>query len=291
MMTSPRLLLAVVSVLAPCSAALAHDFILWPRPGHLPAPGEVRLELWVGDHLAFEEQRGFQVERADRFDRVDASGAHDLLAGRVDADPPFATVALDHPGGHTLVLDRPAVSIELPADRFEHYLEHERLAGVVRERARRDESQRPGRERYTRHIKTFVQVGDRFDSAGCRAMGQPLEVVPLIDPARLAEGQVMEVELRRDGRALADHPLEAMTLVEGRPRSTHMRTDARGRARLRLDNEGEWLLRSVNMRRCEQNCDEVDWESRWAAYTFHVGARGSHEPTRCSERRSARPRR
>ncbi len=184
-----------------------------------------------------------------------------------------------------MVLDRPPLSIELPAHRFAHYLEHEGLAEIVQERARRGESQGPGRERYTRHLKSFVQVGDDFDSAGCQASGQPLEVVPLSDPARLPAGHVLEVELRRDGQPLPHHPLEAMTLIEGRPRATHLRTDAQGRTRIRLDNEGEWLMRTVDMRRCEHDCEEVEWESRWTAFTFHVGASSSSEPTRCTERR------
>ena len=262
----------VAALLSSLSAvAAAHDFILWPRPARLDAPGVVEFGLWVGDHLAFDEQRGYRPERALRFELLSAAGSRDLRAGRARTEPPFARIRLERPGGHLVVLDRPPIEIALPPDRFTHYLEHEGLGRILAERRRRGESQRPGRERYTRHLKAFVQVGPAPDGVGCRVAGQELEIVPGLDPASLRAGDRLPITLRLRGRPLARHRVEAMIQEGGRVRHQHRTTGPDGRATVRLDREGTWLLRTVAMSRCE-GCSDIEWRSRWTAFTFTVGA-------------------
>ena len=250
--------------------AFAHDFVLWPTPARLKAPERLSLRLWVGDHMAFEEQRSYTKDRVTRFEHRSAQGTVDLAQGRQNAlTPPFATVDIRKKGGHWISLDRPAMHIELEAPRFNGYLEHERLEAVSAERTRRKEAKLPGKERYTRHLKTFVQVGRASDGQGCKATGQEFEIVPLQDPALLKKGATLKVELRVKGEPLANHPFEAMTRVDKKVVRVPLKTDAKGQAEVKFGHAGQWLLRSVEMRRCV-GCEKAQWTSRWTAFSLDV---------------------
>ena len=50
------------------------------------------------------------------------------------------------------------------------------------------------------------------------------------------------------------------------------RTDARGIARFKLDRKGAWLVRLVHLLACPDpaDCDDADWQSYWASYTFEL---------------------
>jgi len=247
--------------------------VVWVDPPRLDGPGEVTVRLRVGDHLAFELERGFEADRVTRFEHHRAAGVRDLRPGRdPSTPPPYARVGLGAPGGHLLVLDRPATEITLAPAKFDHYLAHEGLVGALRERRRRGETDDPGRERYSRHLKAFVQVGDTRDQVGFRPTGQALEIVPHTDPAVAAVGTRFAVELREDDRPLAGHPLDALVRVDGETRTTRVTTTAEGRAAFHLDEPGRWVLRTVSMSRCRRDCDEIDWESRWTSFSFHVPA-------------------
>ena len=57
------------------------------------------------------------------------------------------------------------------------------------------------------------------------------------------------------------------------PRTAQIvRTDARGRAALRLDAAGFWMIKAVHMIRAE-NDPLADWRSSWASLTFSLPER------------------
>lgn len=266
--TIAALTAATASLVA--ATASAHDYVLWPEPARLTAPGSATLRLRVGDHLAFELERGFVRGDVARFTHRTAAGERDLLADRgPDGPPPYARVALGA-GGHLFALDRPATRIELAPAKFERYLRHEHLDAVVADRARRGESNRPGRERYARYLKTFVQVGPAADGAGLAPTGQALEIVLGADPATARVGTPIPFTLREDGAPVPGHVIEALHRGPAGLRTLEIRTDDAGHGRLRPDRPGRWVLRTITMRRCANDCEDVDWESRWTSFAFHV---------------------
>jgi len=274
---------AASAVVLSTSLALAHDFVLWPKPGVLKAPGAIDVELWLGDHLAFEGQRGWRADRIDRLEHVSKKATRDLRKLGKSGQKPFVRLELKRKGGHLVVLDRPAIDIELEAERFEGYLEHERLAAIKAERAKRGESGEPGHERYTRHLKTFVQVGGARDKVGCKAAGQPFELVPVHDPASLRAGHAASFTLLRDGKPVASHPVDALVRVGGELKQQQLTTNDAGRIEVDFAHEGQWLLRSVHMVRCEgKGCGKTKWLSRWTAFSLHVGAAAKRGPAPCA---------
>jgi hypothetical protein len=263
-----RTLLVAVPALFVAAPAAAHDLFLLPAVHADEAPREIELRLLVGDHFAPEEERGFRGSTLARFELVTARGRRDLSQGD-DGPPPFARVEVGA-GGQLFAIDRRPILTELEAERFDAYLEHEGLSHILAAR-RAPGASGPGRERYTRYLKSFVQIGARRDGAFRRVLGQRLELVPLDDPSSLREGANLRVRLLFEGRPLADQPVTAYRRNGDDVATTVVRTDPRGEAVFTIDRAGTWLLRTVHMRACER-CEDADWESFWGALTFGVCA-------------------
>lgn len=156
----------------------------------------------------------------------------------------------------------------LPAGRFEAYLRAEGLERIAALRARRDESEAPGRERFYRCAKTLFAVGRGGGESFTRRLGLPLELVPEADPYRLAPGGTLPVRLWFRGEPLAGARVVARPR-DGAGEPASARTDARGRAVFPLAQAGRWVVKAVHMAEAPPEA-EVDWESWWASLTFQV---------------------
>lgn len=260
-------LIIVAASLSP-SLALGHDYWLQPASLRLKREGPVDIGLFVGERLTPETEKVFEPERYPRAEVVHGSRTRSLVeGGRKPGAKPIFRATLEGTGGHLIVVDRTASQIELAADKFTRYLQHEGLDGIVAERAKRGESKKPGRERYRRCLKSLVQIGRERDRTYATRTGQTLELIPQSDPAFARPGDVIEVRAEFRGKPLVGAQLQAVSVAKGSSQVATYRTDARGRARVKVDRLGRWALRLVHMVRCA-DCDGVDWESFWTTYTF-----------------------
>lgn len=268
-----------VLALAACPC-LAHDF--WIRPANFQPPADSLLvvELCVGDHgrgeLVARTQSGILRFVAMRDDVERA------IVGR-DGAIPAGAVRVDGPGLVTLGYSSTAKFIELAPEKFESYLLEEGLEGVIEERAKRGESNRPGRERYARCSKSLVRV-DGQGAGPTAALGLPLELIPLSDPfapAQRGHAPALELGLHFEGRPLAGVLVELLPLAEQPGPAVESpvespgagpvraRTDEQGRVRLAVPGSGTWLVAAVHMRRTQPGADS-DWESWWASLTLQL---------------------
>ena len=85
--------------------------------------------------------------------------ARDLLAQGREAATPFALLSAKRAGQHLLILQRDWAHIELEAEKFDNYLEHEGLEGILKLRREAGEDKSVGKERYRRYIKSLLKVG------------------------------------------------------------------------------------------------------------------------------------
>lgn len=161
---------------------------------------------------------------------------------------------------------RPKAIVLKPAE-VEEYLaeigEHERLFA---------EWQRGGkrwRELYRKHAKAFLRVGEAAGDPGAwrEPVGLALEIVPEQDPTLLRPGDALSVVVLESGRPMAGF---ALASSDGRERRLQ-RTDSAGRATLRLDRPGRWLLAGTYLRRARG--PDPDWESDFTTLTLQVAAR------------------
>lgn len=275
---SPRALLRALAAAATvmvAAAADAHDF--WIEPSSFaPAPGSaIAVRLKVGEHFDGEivPRPGWGFLRFD----ATLGGARRPIVGR-----PGAAVAgalrIAQPGLHILSYYSEPIELELPADRFEEHLRLEGLETIIAERQRRGESDRPGREVYTRCAKSLVLAGPADAAAGDKAIGLPLELVALRSPYLLAAGDALPVQLLHEGRPLAGALVVAIERQRGRERIA-ARSDADGRVRLALPHPGHWLVKAVHMVPAAA-ATGADWHSLWASLTFQIDGPPPPPPAR-----------
>jgi uncharacterized GH25 family protein len=270
MMRRARSLLVslAVIVLTPASTVQAHDYWLELEPLHAPRGGVVALSLHVGEDFVAAEHKAMQRDRTVSFRHLSRDGELDLLAGAVDGAKPLARVPVGS-GGHLFGIERNLARIEMRALKFNRYLKHEGLVSALRDRKQARERLRRGRERYTRHLKAFMQVGDTSDGVSTRVLGHRIELVPERDLATLRPGERFTVTVLFEGTPLPGAMVEAFVRPRGasEPRGQKAVSDARGRVEFAATEAGAWLVRTVHMRRCA-GCHDADWESFWAGYSF-----------------------
>lgn len=265
--------LAALLVLA--SASLAHDFWLQPSTFQ-PVVGErIDVRFLVGEHFVGDEV-GRKEERILSFVAVDSGGREEKILGR-DGRAPAGMWRPSAPGLYVLGYRGNGTTIELEAEKFEHYLVSEGLEHVVAERKRLGESDRKGRESYARCPKSFVvataeaPLTDAQRKGWDRTLGYPLEIVPTVDPLHLAPDAQLAVRVLHQGAPLAN------ALVGCMPKSdpkleVRLRTDAEGRVAFAPTSGGVHMLRVVHMTRAAEGLDH-DWESHWASLTFELPQR------------------
>jgi uncharacterized GH25 family protein len=259
--------IAVAGLLAAAATELsAHDF--WIQASSFqPAVGSVvRLRLFVGPHFEGEPLPRIP-QLLSRFFLVSDSGEHDV-PGRAGMEP-AGVVRIESPGMQIVVyrsLDSP-ITIE-PA-KFEDYLKEEGLEKISKLRLQKGETQKPARELFSRCAKALLEAGDGAPAGKDRAVGLTLELVAEKNPYTLGAGGELPVQLLLEGKPLAGALVQGH-LHDDSSVNVSARTDASGRARLRLAKTGFWLVKAVEMQAAPAGA-EADWKSLWASLTFENG--------------------
>lgn len=165
---------------------------------------------------------------------------------------------------HPTPLDPP-----LEAGKFESYLEDEGLEPVLAYRAQHGESGLPGREAFSRSIKSLLAAPGY--ALRDRVRGLPLELV--LENEDVAKGRI-ELQLLFRGKPLA----QALVKVHRFGQDdvvTEARTGENGDVELQI-GPGQWLISAVHAERSD--APEIDWRSWWASLTFELGGGESAAP-------------
>lgn len=265
-------LLAVAGALAVAGPAAAHDF--WIEPAsHAPASGEpLALRLRVGDHFVGEEFPR-SARHCARFELLGPSGP--LLAAGEDQAHPAGTVTPPDAGLHWAVYRSHDSLADVSPRAFAGYLEEEGHTRLLSEwRASGPNPRVPVKEAFSRCSKALLNVGGadagraRTAAGYDRVAGLDFEIVPEVNPLSLEPGSELPVRLLWNGKPLADQQIAALHAADPR-QPVKARTDAEGRARLKLARAGLWLLKSVHLERTAPD-DAVQYRSVWAALTFEL---------------------
>ena len=259
--------LLVLFATSPC--VIAHDYWLQPERFSLNVGQSTAVRLFVGDHLSNESERAFQKQKTVRFQRISQMQTEDLKPKGKEGSKPLCTIAPQRGGNHLIVLERDWSHIELPAAKFNSYLQHEGLSDILQERRQAGEDQAVGRERYRRYLKTLLRVNNQTDETYAHKAGHRLEILPLTNPSAADVGDQLTVSVLFDGKPLPRAQVAAYSRGKEGTKAQEVRTGAKGQVQFTLDHSGLWLIRLVHMQRCRDERD-FDWESFWAAYSFSV---------------------
>ena len=264
-------LIAIVAALAAIAApALAHDFWLQPRAFWLPGPGTALVQLWVG-HGVYRERWGVAVSRVLSFRTFGPGGTVDHLPElRQRGLEQDAQISMPAAGTYILALESTFANSELPAIRFNSYLQDEGLTPAIQARAQGGRTNDPGRETYTRRAKTLIQVGPATgvpQPQVTRPIGLSLELVPQRDPYRLRAGEDLPILVLWQGRPLAGALVKLNNLdADSTPVAT-ARTDARGLARFTAPRSGVWQFNVIWTRPITGN-PQADFETTFSSLSF-----------------------
>jgi uncharacterized GH25 family protein len=251
-------------------------------------------------HEMFLKARGYEVgPTSDQvvrlingtFDKSENSIARDRMAdvsivanGRVasppedawydDSNSSYLRYRTGESGTYVIgVSTRPSM-IELSRDDFIAYLRHD---GILDTLATFEDDSKLSevRERYSKHVRTVVQVGEARSADYSKPLGYPVEILLEQNPYDLAVGDELSFRVLFQGKPVANQIVRASHEgFHGHDASDHhanaynLRTDADGRARFALTAKAVWYIALIHMEKIDDG--EADYASNWATVTFHV---------------------
>ena len=187
-----------------------------------------------------------------------------------------------------------ARDLAMSAKDFNEYLEHDGVIDMLEMRKKNNTLDQDAVERYSKHVKTIFQVGDKKTDDWKTELGYPIEFVPLSNPYDLHSGDSFEAKLLWQGKPLAnqlvytdfesvghghshshghehDHDSE-----EGHSHDSadQLRTNENGIVKMKISEDGRWYLRTIYLAHSE--APGLTHESNWATLTFEVNHSKGH---------------
>ncbi|MCB0669674.1 MAG: DUF4198 domain-containing protein, partial [Saprospiraceae bacterium] len=95
-------------------------------------------------------------------------------------------------------------NIELTAEDFNHYLEHDGVLDILEQRTTDNLLDQDAVESYQKHIKAIYQVGNIKSDDWKMVLGYPIEFVPQANPYERYSGEKLEVQLLMDRKPLSN---------------------------------------------------------------------------------------
>lgn len=181
----------------------------------------------------------------------------------------FLSLKTGSPGTYVAGISTLPRIIELSSKDFREYLEHEGLDDVINERNRRGIAGQAAREKYSKHVKAILQVGDDRTRDFAQPMDYPIEFIPLENPYELSVGDSLPFQLLFQGRPLANQVVHFSFRNDGENTTEgSTRTDQNGKLVIELTESGKWYIATIHM--AESPEEGLDYESNWATLTFEV---------------------
>lgn len=187
------------------------------------------------------------------------------------------TMMTGTPGTAVIGVSTRPRTFTLTAEEFNNYLRHDGVVDVLAARKDNGTLDQEARERYSKHVKALVQVGDTQTDTYRHRLGYPIEIVPQQNPYALGVGDTLPVKVLRDGAPVSDQVVYAN--YEGHhahgadgehQEAVQTRTNGEGIARIPLEHQGRWYVRLIHMEKMDA---DVDYESNWATLTFEIDER------------------
>lgn len=261
----------LVTLLLAISATfvLAHDLFLKLDTYFVPPNSRVRVAVLNG---TFSISEG--AVAPDRLLDLSVVGpaqrrAIPRAAWNPAGDTTWLSVETGGPGTYVIGASLSPRQIALSGQDFTSYLKEDGIPDVLDARTRAGELDRAVRERYQKHVKAILQVGDARTDAFATVFGYPAEIVPLANPYRTRVGDTLAFRALVDGKPAVNQLVIAGGEHDGRARTeVRARSDAMGVARFVVDGAGKWYIKFIHMAAVAG--DSVNYESKWATLTFEV---------------------
>ncbi len=107
-------------------------------------------------------------------------------------------------GTYVVGVSTKARNIELSADKFNSYLEHDGVLDMLEQRRNNNQLDQDAVESYQKHVKAIYQVGGAKTEDWGTVLGYPIEFVPQTNPYEKYTGEILEVQLLLEGKPLSN---------------------------------------------------------------------------------------
>ena len=271
--TRARWVVATATLLILLSAALAsaHDMFVKPDRFFVAENSETIIRVLNGTFSKSENS----IARSRILDLsvIGPNGRFRMDTSAWSAAGDTSTFRFRSGAAGTYVLGfstRPNI-IAMSADTFHMYLNEDGIPDELAARRRDGTANRPAKERYSKHVKAFVQVGETRSAAYATELGYPAELIPVSNPYSLKVGDALRVRTLVDGRPTANQYVQygGRTPSGGRIEQRNARSGSDGVVRIPVTARGTWYVKFINMRRLAGDTAATH-ESKWATMTFQV---------------------
>jgi hypothetical protein len=252
------------------TALAAHDMFLKLRSWFLPANAEVVVPLLNGTFTTSEN--AIDRNRIADISLLTPEGRarFDTTTVTARGDTTFFRITTGGSGTSVLGVSTQPNRLKISGQEFTAYLEEEGLSEVIAARKEAGISGDSASERYSKHVKAIVQVGNDRSDGYAAVLGYPAEIIPLENPYLQKPGGTLGV------RALVRGvPVEGLVLLAGgrtpggaRLPVQRLRTGPGGEATLSIARRGLYYVKFISM--VKQVAGEIDYVSNWATLTFQV---------------------
>jgi uncharacterized GH25 family protein len=258
-----------------CAPALAHEMFL-KSEGHVLAPGPEQVVRLVNGTFDISENSIGRDRMADVSIVANGKVVKPASSQWYDDDSSsYLKYAAEAPGTYVLgVSTRPKI-IEMSGEDFAKYLKHDGVLDTL-ESFRNAPVPAKVRERYSKHVRAIVQVGDKRSADYSAPLGYPLEIILEQNPYDLKFGKELGFRVLYRGKPVANQLVYASYEgfhghdESGEHINAHrIRTDADGRGKFLLSNKALWYLSLIHMQKLDGD-RAADYESNWATVTFSV---------------------
>lgn len=264
------ILTTVVLVLVAAGVGAAHDMFVKPARFLVTENAAVLVRVLNGTFS--KSENSIARPRVRDISVVGPAGRRQIDTADWSATGDTSTFRVTTGAAGTYVIGastRPNV-IPLEAKDFNLYLQEDGIPDVLEARRQAGELDRSARERYSKHVKALIQVGQQRSDHFATELGYPAELVPLENPYALPRGRALGVRTLVDGAPAPNQYVlyGGRTPNGGRIEQRSVRSDSTGVASIPLRTPGIWYIKFINMARVPG--DTVDYESKWATVTFQV---------------------
>ena len=261
--------LTTMLLLVSATLLLAHDLFLKLETYFVPPNASIRVAVLNG---SFSQSEG--PVTPDRLLDLSLVGpvqrrALARTAWKPSGDSTWLTVQTGAAGTYVIGASLSPRQIALTADEFNSYLREDGIPDILNARTLNGELGVAVRERYQKHVKAVLQVGDTRTEAYATVLGYPAEIIPLSNPYAAKIGDTLAVRALVDGKPIASQMLLSGGERDGQAIAENWaRSDTAGVARFALTEAGKWYIKFIRM--VPVSGDSVNYESKWATLTFEV---------------------
>lgn len=250
------------------SLAAAHDMFVHPATFFASPNSELLVRVLNGTFS--RSDNSIARPRVANIAVVTPAGRQtlDTTAWDASGDTSMFSIRTGEAGTYVVGASTRTTDFTLSAADFNSYLREDGVPDALEERRRLGELEKEARERYAKHVKAIIQVGDARSDHYATVLGYPAEIVPLSNPYG-SRTQSLRFRILVDGQPVANQ----YVLYGGRtpggarvaPRS--VRSNSEGIATVPIRARGTWYVKFIHMAR-HSGDSPVDYESKWATLTF-----------------------